>query len=98
MHGSASWQDDLTRLAAQSDTFRHLRILHDLIQLLITAQVLPLPPETEAERQSLLSALCPTEMTSESAAHLATGPLPDMVRGYLKSLAAFAASNPASNT
>ena len=69
------------------ESFRHLRHLHGMIELLLAASALALPPEKESERQTLLAALCPEEMTSEAAAGLACGPLPGTVDRFLKSLA-----------
>ncbi|UYV39380.1 hypothetical protein N4R57_10475 [Rhodobacteraceae bacterium D3-12] len=90
-----SWQDTPALLAPQMDTFRHLRRLHDLIELLTLAAGLPLTQEAKIKRLSLIAALCPQDMTPTVAATLATGPLPGDVRAFLKSLAALTPKTPA---
>lgn len=95
LHDGQSWQDAPALLGAQMDTFRHLRRLHDLIELLTLAAGLPLAPDDRHKRQSLLAALCPPDMTPARAATLATGPLPGEVRAFLKSLAGLTPKPPA---
>lgn len=98
LYNGQSWRDTAALLPAQSETFRHLRKLHDLIQLLETAHILPLPPDVEARRMALVSDLCPPDMTPTLAETLATGSLPGRVKEFLKSLAQFAPENPVSKT
>lgn len=69
------------------ETFRHLRRLHDLIELLSTAATLPLSDAAETKRRTLLAQLTPVALTPEHAASLATGPLPGEISDFLKSLA-----------
>lgn len=77
-------------MPAQIDSFRHLRHLHDRIELLRAVATLALPPEAEARRRALLGALCPADMTREIARNIATGPAPAEVDRFLKSLAQYA--------
>lgn len=86
LHGGRSWQDDLALLAPLSETFRHLRRLHELIALLHSAGALTLPDAAEAERLALLADLTPAEMSPALAARLATGPLRGKVHSYLRGL------------
>ena len=90
-----SWQHNPADLPCQMETFRHLRQLHDLLQMLIAAGALPLPLEVERQRLRHLQQLCPDPMTPALARTLATGPLPQAVREFLTSLAPHAARRPA---
>jgi len=91
LHGGASWQDDPALLAPMLETFRHLRVLHQLVGLLNAAAALPLPPEAEADRTAYLAQLCPDPFDARTAQGLATGPLPGAVRGFIRSLSAHCA-------
>jgi hypothetical protein len=88
LYGGQSWRDDPSLLAAQSDTFRDLRALHDAISNLVTAAALPLPAQAETNRTALLARLCPDRLTPALAARLASGPLLGEVKSFLKSLPA----------
>lgn len=87
LHGGVSWQEDLEQLAPMQESFAHLRVIHGLIGLLETARRLGLEDDEEDRRRALLAALCPQEMTPDSARALAAGPLPGQVRAFLRSLA-----------
>lgn len=86
LHGGQSWQDVPALLAPQMETFRHLRRIHDAIELLTAAAALPLSPAQDAARRALLAALCPPDLGPREAAGLATGPLPGRVRAFLRGL------------
>ncbi len=87
VHGGKSWQDELPLLAPMLETFRHLRLIHQLVGLLDTARQLPLDEDEEERHLELMEALCPDEMTPEAAESIAGGALPREVQGFLRSLA-----------
>jgi hypothetical protein len=86
LYGGASWRDDPDVLSPMLDTFRHLRRIHGLLNLLVVAGRLPLGPDHERERRSLVAALCPQDMTPGLAATLATGPIPGRARAFFRDL------------
>jgi len=86
LFAGASWRDDPDLLAPMLDTFRHLRRVHELLELLVAAGTLPLTAREKARRRSLRDALCPDDMTVARAAALANGPVPGRVEGFLQDL------------
>lgn len=76
-----------TALGAAPATFAALRRLHEDHLMLEAAARMPLPPEAEAGRLSLLAALDATAETTPARleAYL-EGPLPAEVRGFLRGL------------
>lgn len=81
-----SWRDDPALLPRQIEAFRHMRKLHDLLELLVTARSLPLDAAEQASADALIAPLA-APLTESSAATLATGPLPAQIRAFLRSLA-----------
>ena len=80
-----SWRDNPTLLPAQSETFGHVRRLHDLLELLTLADRLPLTPSEQATRTALVAEIT-APLTPARAATLASGPLPKRVRLFLQAL------------
>lgn len=89
-----SWQDNPDLLDAQMDTFRDLKSLHNLMELLTAAAALNLPADVDETRLSLLAQLAPTDLTPPMAKSLANGPLPKQTTTFLRSLAAYAPQRP----
>jgi len=81
-----SWRDDPALLPRQIEAFRHMRKLHDLLELLIAARALPLGAAERANADALIAPLA-APLSESSAATLAAGPLPGQVRAFLRSLA-----------
>ena len=68
-------------------SFAPLRRLHDDHLTLVAAGKLPLPPEVEAQRLSLIAEVAAEEDQSlQTLDAYVTGPLPGQVRGFLRSL------------
>lgn len=86
LHNGVSWQDDPDGLIPLLDSFRHLRVLHDLITLLETARILPLDSAQSEQRNELINQLCPEGMTPQIAEALANGPLRENVHHFLRGL------------
>lgn len=81
------WQAGEAQRRRVIETFRALRELHRLLQLLHTAGHLPLPRAEEAERQRLIEALDPDAGWSEAGlARFEAGPLPKRVAAFLHGL------------
>ncbi|MDF0601433.1 hypothetical protein P1J78_11875, partial [Psychromarinibacter sp. C21-152] len=87
LYGGVSWQDETELTGPMLETFRHMRVIHELIGLLETTGQLPLEDDEAERREDLLIALCPDEMTPETAEALASGPLPGEARAFLRGLA-----------
>lgn len=87
LYDGVSWQQQADLTGPMLETFRHMRILHELIGLLDTARTLPLDSDEEDQLYDLVERLCPDEMTPETARTLADGPLPGETRAFLRGLA-----------
>ncbi len=87
LHDGISWQDAPGDLPAVLETFRHLRWIHQQLDLLQTTAALPLEDDEDAARAAFVVALCPDEMTPDRAAALATGSLRTEIARFLRSLA-----------
>lgn len=86
LFGGQSWRDDPELLGRQMETFRHLKTLHELIELLTAAAALPLPPDAASKREKFAQQLTPANLTIETAKTLSTGPIPQQIRSFLRSL------------
>jgi hypothetical protein len=87
--GGGDWQKDPELLAPMSAAFRTMRRIHDLLQLLLTADSLALDAGAERRRRNLIDALDPKEgWTAQTLAGVDTGQLADDVEAFLQSLPA----------
>ncbi len=87
LFGGADWRSNPGLKAPMMAAFRAMRRIHELVQLLLTADALTHDSNAEAERQALLAALDPDEgWTQESLAAFERGPLARQIQAFLRSL------------
>ncbi|WP_093966974.1 hypothetical protein [Actibacterium lipolyticum] len=85
--GGTSWHTDPSLLASYLDAFRIMRKLHDLLVVLEGAKHLPLSPEDQDVRNTLLNQLSPTESwTLESLISFDQGDLQSKANVFFKTL------------
>lgn len=82
-----NWRDEPRLTRPMLEAFRMLRKVHDLIQLLQTAQKLPLTPAQEQQRTLLYASLTPQSGWSvETLRDFEIGPVPKDITAFLQSL------------
>lgn len=86
-----SWRDTPALLPPMLEAFAQMRQVHELMLLLISAKVLPLPEAQQAELKALQVQLSPESWTPETLAAFERSDLPKTVRAFLRSLKAFVA-------
>jgi hypothetical protein len=88
LFGGQSWREHPRLALPMIETFRQMRLVHELLQLLLAAKALPLPDAVEAERAALIARLTPESWSEASLLAFETGALPGEVRAFLQGLKA----------
>lgn len=84
LYDGQSWQDDPALIAPMIESFRHLRQLHDVLELVsISIGRLPKPEQDALYR---LAAPIVEDLTPQKAESLAVGPLPKQIMDRLRAL------------
>ncbi len=87
LFGGRSWQQEPALKAPMFEAFRAMRLVHDLLSMLNTAEILPLEPSQRHELSELKRDLVPEGgWTVESLGDFETGPAPGRIRAFLRTL------------
>jgi hypothetical protein len=86
LFGGKSWREHPKLALPMIETFRQLRLVHELLQLLLAARTFPLPKEVSTAGEALIARLTPESWDEDSLLAFETGTLPGEVRAYLQGL------------
>lgn len=87
LFGGRSWKDDPSIAEPMFDAFRAMCLVHELLQLLHTADQLPLTPEQIQGRVDLQRSLEPIEgWTLQALTAFERGDVPSEIRAFLATL------------